>query len=122
MKAIIHHLRLPIILYGSACAFFAMAETAPDTTTTAIRNDGKGTNHIVVTGNSAQNVTVYCGKSGPKRAGANVNSVNVDGNSLKGETIIVTDRSSDDVRVDHRCDKKDGASGSPVNVNSVTIR
>jgi hypothetical protein len=116
MNALIHHLRT-LLLYGLACS--AMAETIPDTTT-VIRNDGEGANRIVVTGNSVQNVTVDCGL--PGRADTNVNSVNINGKSLKCETVIVAGRNTHDVRVDTRCDKNNGTNGSSVNVNSVIIR
>jgi hypothetical protein len=101
-----------------------MADTIPDssTSTTVIRNNGEGTNRIVVTGNTAQNVTVNCGKPGQKMADVDVNSVSVDGKSLKGETIIVAGRNARNVHVDADCDQKNGNRGSSVNVNSVNIR
>ena len=76
-------------------------------------------NRITVTGNSASNVRVQCDAQG-RRPSVNINSVNVDGKALKGETVIVTGRNTRDVVVDD-CPPGDGASGG-VNINSVNIR
>ena len=89
-----------------------------------IDNPGGGQNRIEVTGNTAQNIQVDCA-DGTRAAGsnhrgaANVNSVNVDKNSLQGRTTIITGRNSRDVRAEADC-----KSGRPAvgNVNSVNIR
>lgn len=91
--------------------------------TTVIQNPGGGTNRIEVTGNSAQNVQARCAPGQravtPDTPPANVNSVNVDGQSLKGKTVIVTGRNSQDVRVEGDC--QNGVRPN-ANVNSVNIR
>lgn len=77
--------------------------------------NGQG-NRIEVTGNTATNVR--CAEGGS----ASVNSVNVNGESLKGRTVIVQGRNARDVHVD--C-AKDGAdpNGKPsTSVNGVNIR
>lgn len=115
-----HSFALGLVLYGSACVSFAMAETTP-VATSVMRNNGEGTNRIVVMDNSAQKVTADCSKSA-QRAEGGVNSVIVDGKSLKGETIIVAGRNTRNARVDTRCDQKAGSNDGSANVNSVIIR
>ena len=115
-----HSCALGLVLYGSACLSFVMAETAP-VSTTVIRNKGEGSNRIVVMDNSAQHVTADCSKSA-QGAEVGVNSVIVDGKSLKGETIIVTGRNTRNARVDTGCDQKAGSNGGSANGNSVMIR
>ena len=115
-----HSCVLGLVLYGSACVSLAMAETTP-VSTTVIRNKGEGSNRIVVMDNSAQHVTADCSTSA-RGAEVGVNSVIVDGKSLKGETIIVAGRNTRNVHVDTGCDQKAGSNGGSANVNSVMIR
>ncbi|WP_038217591.1 hypothetical protein [Xenophilus azovorans] len=89
-----------------------------DTTTTVIDNPGGGTNRIEVTGNSVRSVQTGC-----TDGVANVNSVNIDGQSLKGRTIIVQGRNVRDVHVDGKdCADKKGQRPAGANVNSITIQ
>lgn len=84
----------------------------------SVRGEG---NRIEVTSNRASNVRVACNRDGQAPA-ANVNSVQVDGRALKGETVIVTGRNTRDVVVQD-CTAETGATGGGrVNVNSVNIR
>lgn len=87
----------------------AAAQRTPPGTT------GQG-NRIEVTGNTAS--SVRC----PEGSSASVNSVHVNGENLKGRTVIVQGRNAQDVHVD--C-AQDGAApnGKPSSsVNSVNIR
>lgn len=109
------------------CGSVGLAAVAPLAMagTTVVQNAGSGTNRIEVTGNSAQNVQVNCA-AGPNRPAGNapaahINSVEVDGKSLQGKTVIVTGRNTHDVRVDADCQNENGTRPS-VNVNSVNIR
>jgi hypothetical protein len=90
------------------------ASTSAETTTTVVvNNPGSGTNRIEITGNSVHNTTVDCG------AGVtNINSVSVDGKSLKGKTIIVQGRNVRDVRSERPCPDNQ----RPANINSVNIQ
>lgn len=110
-----------VVWCGTAGVFAAMPLAMAGTT--VIQNPGSGTNRIEVTGNSAQNVQAKCapgrGKVTTTTPAANVNSVNVDGQSLQGKTVIVTGRNSHDVRVDADC--QNGVRPN-ANVNSVNIR
>lgn len=100
-------------------AWPALAQVAPGaggTTTTVIDNPGNGTNRIELSGNSAGTVQGGC-----TNGGTHVNSVNIQGQSLQGRTIIVQGRNAGDVRADADCAK--GRRPAPVNnVNSVNIR
>ncbi|RYF32895.1 MAG: hypothetical protein EOO26_09980 [Comamonadaceae bacterium] len=111
-------------LTGGFAALGAVAAALPAAAETqVIRNPGGGTNRIEVTGNSAQNVQAKCapanGRATTNAPPANVNSVNVDGQSLQGKTVIVTGRNSRDVRVEGDC--QNGVRPN-ANVNSVNIR
>jgi len=101
-----------------AAAPGAAAKDASDTTTTVIDNPGRGTNRIEITGNTVQDVR------GCPGGVANVNSVNIDGQSLKGRTIIVAGRNVRDVHAEKDCaGGKDGRpAGGASNVNSINIR
>ncbi|MFE8646067.1 hypothetical protein ACFX58_13370 [Sphingomonas sp. NCPPB 2930] len=90
--------------------------------TTVIEQPGSGTNRIEVTGNRATNVQAYCADGRTASApGTNVNSVNIDGRSLQGKTVIVTGRNSQDVRTSTQdCDAPAVRGGG--NVNGVNIR
>ena len=77
-------------------------------------------NRIEVTGNTARNVEVRCGPDGT-RPTVNVNSVNVEAGALRGKTVIVTGRNTQDVRVQD-CPKAPPGQLDGVNVNSVNIR
>ncbi|PAT37042.1 hypothetical protein [Vandammella animalimorsus] len=79
-------------------------------------------NRIEVTGNRAERIQVHCDAN----AAVNVNSVNIQGRALRGETVVVTGRNTQDVRIVGDCaEAQDGATGQrtgPVQINSVTIR
>ncbi|MDO4723772.1 MAG: hypothetical protein Q4A97_03300 [Comamonadaceae bacterium] len=79
-------------------------------------------NRIEVTGNRAERIQVHCDAN----AAVNVNSVNIQGRALRGETVVVTGRNAQDVRIVGDCAQApDGATGQgtgPVQINSVTIR
>ncbi|WP_343292891.1 hypothetical protein AAHN93_13990 [Vandammella animalimorsus] len=79
-------------------------------------------NRIEVTGNRAERIQVHCDAN----TAVNVNSVNIQGRALRGETVVVTGRNTQDVRIVGDCaEAQDGATGQrngPVQVNSVTIR
>lgn len=106
----------------SAGMVAASAATA-ETSTTVIDKPGLGTNRIEVTGNTARNISVQCAEgpdAGARRGNAaNVNSVNVDGRALRGQTVVVTGRNSRDVNVDADCSEDRRGTA---NVNSVNIR
>ena len=100
----------------AACAA-AGSPAAPGTSaTTVIERPGSGSNHIEVTGNSASRVGAPCTAPG---AVADVNSVNIDGRSLQGRTVIVTGRNSRDVQARGDCG---AAQGGAASVNSINIR
>jgi len=87
---------------------------AETTTITVVNSPGSGTNRIEITGNSVHNTTVDCGQGA-----TNINSVNVEGQSLKGKTIIVQGRNVRDAHAGQPCpDSKRPASA---NINSITI-
>lgn len=77
-------------------------------------------NRIEVTGNRAENVRIHC-KSGNS---ASINSVNVNGKALKGETIIITGRNVQDVHVEGDCEEAPDSQrgGNSPQINSITIR
>lgn len=103
-----------------ACSSMAQdtaRQDASSETVTTIRNAGNGTSSITVTGNSAGHVEVDCSRGGS----ASVNSVNIDGTSLQGKTVIVTGRNTRNVTMRGDCERAKGT-GNNVNVNSVTIR
>lgn len=79
-------------------------------------------NRIEVTGNRAERIQVHCDAN----TAVNVNSVNIQGRALRGETVVVTGRNTQDVRIVGDCaEAQDGATSQrngPVQVNSVTIR
>ena len=114
-----------LILRVLACSasLVAVAPAAmAGTSTTVIGNPGDGSNRIEVTGNTAQSISVPCGKGGKEPTGdrgASVNSVNVERQALQGKTVIVAGRNSRNVQVDADCHSGNGASA---NVNSVNIR
>ena len=84
-----------------------------------IERPGSGSNHIEVTGNSASRVGAPCPAGTAPGAVAEVNSVNIDGRSLQGRTVIVTGRNSRDVQVRGDCG---AAQGGAASVNSINIR
>ena len=90
-------------------------------TTTVIQNEGEGTTRITVSGNQAASVVVGCDAQG-KPQSANINSVEVNGASLKGKTVILTGHNTPPVHVSSECKPGDTSGRSRVNVNSVLIR
>jgi len=85
------------------------ASRGTETTTIVINNPGSGTNRIEITGNSEHNTTVDCGTGV-----TNINSVNIDGKSLRGKTIIVQGRNVRDVRADQPCPDSKHPAGAGV--------
>lgn len=77
--------------------------------------NGQG-NRIEVTGNTATNVRC------PEGGSASVNSVNVNGESLKGRTVIVQGRNAKDVHVDCANDSANPDGKPSTSVNGVNIR
>ena len=110
-------------LFLTACSN-TMAQNntrAMNDTTTIIQNEGKGTTRITVSGNQAASVVVGCDAQG-KPQSANINSVEVNGASLKGKTVILTGHNTPPVHVSSECKPGDTSGRSRVNVNSVLIR
>ena len=103
-----------------ALALPAVAMAAGERPSAAGNGDAAKGNRIEVTGNTARNVEVRCGPDGT-RPTVNVNSVNVEAGALRGKTVIVTGRNTQDVRVQH-CPKAPPGQLDGVNVNSVNIR
>lgn len=77
-------------------------------------------NRIEVTGNRASGIQVHCDAP----AQVNVNSVTIDGRALQGETVVVTGRNTQDVRVTGDCEPASEAAQprGNVQINSVNIR
>lgn len=112
---------LPALLWTLATCGTAIAQPGA----VVVDRPGSGTNRIEVTGNQASGVAVRCADGRVAATPpANVNSVNIDGQALRGKTVVVTGRNSQDVRVaGSGCDGTPaGAVPPPANVNSVNIR
>lgn len=104
----------------AACGLAPAAATAAgpgETRTTVIDNPGSGRNRIEISGNSVRNVQTGC-----DGGVANVNSVNIDGQSLKGRTVIVQGRNVQDVQADAGDCAAQGRQPVSTHINSVTIQ
>ena len=73
-------------------------------------------NRIEITGNTVSGV--HCANGGA----ASVNSVNVNGASLKGRTVIIQGQNTDSVKEADCADQPGGTSKAPAQINSITIR
>lgn len=73
-------------------------------------------NRIEITGNTVSGVR--CANGGA----ASVNSVNVNGASLKGRTVIIQGQNTDSVKEVDCADQPGGAKKAPAQINSITIR
>lgn len=110
---------LAACLLAGTCAAAGAGDRGAEGTRTVIDRPGPGTNRIDVTGNSATRVQVHC-QDGAAAGAANVNSVNIDGRSLQGRTVVVTGRNTRDVQAGADCAR--GGTGAAANINSVNIR
>lgn len=106
---------LAACLLAGTCGAAGAGDRGAEGTRTVIDRPGPGTNRIDVTGNSATRVQVHC-----QDGAANVNSVNIDGRSLQGRTVVVTGRNTRDVQAGADCAR--GGTGAAANINSVNIR
>lgn len=108
-----------LVVGGAALTAVAACAASGTPATTVIERPGSGNNHIEVSGNSASRVGTPCSAGTAPGAVANVNSVNIDGRSLQGRSVIVNGRNTRDVQVRGDCD---AAQGGAASVNSINIR
>jgi len=112
--------RLAALLCAGMAAPLAMAGDAA----VVVERPGSGTNHIEVSGNTASRTTVRCpdGRVVPAPA-ANVNSVNINGEALRGKTIVIAGRNSQGVTApEAACGAAPVGRPPAANVNSINIR
>ena len=118
-------LQFSISVPALLCALAACGAAIAQPGAVVVDRPGSGSNRIEVTGNHASGVAVRCADGRVAATPpANVNSVNIDGQALRGKTVVITGRNSQDVRVaGSGCDGSPaGAVPAPANVNSVNIR
>ncbi|XAH24747.1 hypothetical protein AAFF27_06020 [Xylophilus sp. GW821-FHT01B05] len=118
-----HHMtmqHLALLLCAGMAAPWAMAGDAA----VVVERPGSGTNHIEVSGNSASGTKLRCpdGRVVPAPT-ADVNSVNINGEALRGKTIVIAGRNSQGVTTpEAACGAAPVGRSPAANVNSINIR
>lgn len=87
--------------------------------------EGAGRHVIELTGNDARDIETDCGLAAQRGQAVNINSVNISGGALDGETVVITGRNSTGADAKGAADCASPGSRNAqggVNVNSINIR